>query len=225
MGEPAQVTLETFYTSDEWRSFRERLMLKRTNERGELICEYCGSPITKTYDCIGHHDVKLTSENVNDYAISLNETNVKLVHHRCHNIIHKRFEGFCQEVFIVYGSPCSGKTSWVKSVANDDDLILDIDNIWTAICTSDRYHKPNRLKANVFGIRDCLLEQIKMRTGKWRNAYIIGTYPLRTDRDRLCTLLRARLVYIEATKQECLERCTTDEWKTFVEDWWQRYTP
>jgi len=218
------MTVAQFYKSKEWENLRLQLMQERTNERGELLCEYCGQPINKKYDCIGHHVIELTEENVNDFNISLNKDNIRLIHFRCHNLIHKRFEGFRQEVYLVYGAPCSGKTTWVNEVANDDDLILDIDKLWEAVCKSDREHKPNRLKANVFGLRDCLLEQIKTRTGKWRNAYVIGTYPLRTDRDRLCGLLNAKPVYIEADEAECMERATTEEWKQFVREWFGTFT-
>ena len=215
--------LETFYKSAEWRGLVEQLKLERLNERGELICEYCGRAITRKYDCIGHHEIELTEDNVNDYSISLNPANIKLIHFRCHNLIHERFEGFKQEVFLVYGSPCAGKTTWVRDVAYDDDLILDIDKIFEAICTSDKYHKPTRLKVNAFGVRDCLLDMIRTRAGMWRNAYVIGGYPLRTDRDRLCDLLGAREVFIDTPKEECLKRAVNEEWKKFIEDWFDSY--
>lgn len=70
-----------------------------------------------------------------------------------------------------------------------EDIIIDIDNIWQMISNNERYIKPKRLKANVFGVRDCLLDMIRTRTGKWRRAYIIGGYPLAMDRQRLCETL------------------------------------
>lgn len=216
-------TLESFYKSKRWGSFVAQLRLDRTNENGEIICEHCGKPIVKKYDCIGHHKIELTEQNVNDYSISFNPDNVALIHFRCHNLIHQRYEGFKQEVYLVYGSPCAGKSTWVREVANKDDLIVDIDSIWECISSSDKYHKPARLKANAFGIRDCLLDQIRTRTGMWRNAYIIGTYPLRTDRDRLCDLMRAKPIYIECTKEICLSRAENKEWKEFIEDWFDSY--
>ena len=226
--------LDTFYQRKEWIGLVEQLKLERLNDDGELICEYCGKPITRKYDCIGHHKIELTEENVNDFNISLNPDNVELIHFRCHNMIHERFEGFKQNVYLVYGSPCSGKTSWVDEVANGDDLILDVDRIWDAVCNDGRYKKingksnrPHRLKSNVFGIRDCIIDQIRTRTGMWRNAYIIGGYPLRSDRDRLCDLLRATPIYIEATLEECLERSKTerpDVWADYIEDWFDSYT-
>ena len=217
-------TLDNFYKSKEWINLLEQLKLERVDNHGNLCCEECGRPIVKKYDCIGHHEIELTEANVNDYNISLNPDNIKLIHFRCHNKIHQRFEGFKQKVYIVYGSPCSGKSTWVKSVANSDDLILDMDSIWESICISDRYHKPNRLKSNAFGIRDALLDMIKCRTGMWRNAYVIGTYPLASDRDRLSKLLGAELVFINEIKEECLSRCKTDEWKRYVEEWFDLYT-
>lgn len=216
-------TLDNFYKSDEWTKLKDLLMQERTNEQGELICEYCGKPINKKYDCIGHHEIELTSENVNDYAISLNPANIKLIHFKCHNKIHKRFNGFFRSVYLVYGSPCSGKSAWVNEVANDDDLILDIDSIWQCVCKADRYSKPNRLKANVFGIRDCIIDQIRTRTGTWKNAYIIGGYPLRSDRDRLCDMLRATPIYIEATKEECLSRAKNKAYQEYIEDWFDSF--
>ena len=217
------MTLDKFYKSKEWETFRARLMMERTTDEG-LICEFCHQPILKPYDCIAHHKVRLDPVNVNDYTVSLNPDNIELIHFKCHNKLHQRYNGFEQRVYLVYGSPCAGKHTFVESVANDDDLIVDIDSIWECVCKADRFHKPNRLKANVFKLRDELIDQVKTRTGMWRNAYIIGTYPLRTERDRLCDLLRAIPVFIEAKKEDCLARAKTEVWKDYIEDWFDSYT-
>lgn len=218
-------TLKTFYKSKKWERLTERLRLERVNQQGELICEHCGKPIIKKYDCIAHHKIELNEENVNDYSISLNPDNIELIHFKCHNDLHQRFSSSIKpKVYLVYGSPCAGKSSWVNEVAARDDLILDMDRIWEAICNSDRYHKPNRLKANAFGLRDAIIDQVRTRTGMWRNAYIIGGYPLRSDRDRLCDLLRAEPVFIEASEAECLSRAKTDDWKYFIHEWFDSYT-
>lgn len=217
-------TLDNFYKSREWERLRARLMLERVDEHGQLICAHCGRPIIKAYDCIAHHKIKLTDDNVNDVTVSLNPENVELIHFKCHNREHQRYDGFLQRVYLIYGPPCSGKTTWIKDVANHDDLILDIDSIWESICISDKYHKPNRLKANVFGVRDCILDQIRMRKGMWRNAYVIGGYPLRSDRDRLCDLLGAEKIFIDTPMADCLARAKTEEWKGFIRDWFDAYT-
>ena len=78
-------SLYTFYRSKEWRRLLDILKNERLNDQGEIICSYCGKPIVRAYDIIGHHKHELTEENVNDFNISLNPDNVELVHHRCHN--------------------------------------------------------------------------------------------------------------------------------------------
>lgn len=94
------------------------------------------------------------------------------------------------------------------------------------ITINDRYVKRDRLKQNVFGIRDCMLEQIKMRVGKWKNAYIIGGYPLASDRVRLENLFNCEFIFIDETKEVCLQR-SKDRigWDKFVEDWFNLYSP
>ena len=217
-------TLSNFYQSDEWRGLVGLLRQERVNADGFLICEHCGQPIVKKYDCIGHHRIELTDENVNDYAVSLNPENVALIHFRCHNEIHRRFgPSSMRRVFLVYGAPCAGKTTWVRENAERDDLILDIDRLWEAVCLSDRYHKPPRLKENVFGLRDCMIDQIRVRAGKWRSAFVIGGYPLRSERDRMCGLMGAEPVFVDTPREVCFERARDDAWRGYVEEWFASY--
>ena len=225
-------TLFTFYRSDEWQKLIKQLKQERTNAEGFLICEHCGRPILKPYDAIAHHLQELTEENVNDYTISLNPENIAFVHHACHNRIHDRFENrTIRQVYIVFGAPLAGKSSWVKDNKADGDLVLDLDSIWEAVSGGERYTKPARLNAVVFRLRDDLLDMIRHRLGKWRNAYVIGGYPLQGERERLAQELHARLVHIDTDKAECLRRLEMDtqrdkmEWAQYIEEYFDRMTP
>lgn len=75
-----------------------------------------------------------------------------------------------------------------------------------------------------------LIEQVKHRTGKWSNAYIIGGYPFEAERNRLADMLGARLIHIDTSKEECLERLEYSEdgrdkkeWSKYIEDWWLQF--
>lgn len=218
-------TLNNFYRSNEWEKLLQVLKLERVKD-DKLYCEYCGKELIKAYDIIGHHKIELTSANVNDFNISLNPNNIMLIHFRCHNQIHERF-GYekARKIYIVYGSPCSGKSTWVKENASKDDLIIDMDKIWECISCCDKYNKPNRLKQNVFGVHNTLIEQVNLRLGKWKNAFIIGGYPLLMDRVRLADKLGAELIHIDTDKETCLSRSVNGEWSKYINDWWEMFQP
>ena len=45
-------SLSSFYTSKEWMGLVAVLKAERVDSNGDIICEHCGKPIYKMYDCI-----------------------------------------------------------------------------------------------------------------------------------------------------------------------------
>lgn len=223
--------LYEFYRSEEWEKFRKVVIAERIKDDGFIYDEVTGKPIVKAYDIILHHEIELTEENVFDYEISLNPKNIKIVSHKTHNIIHNKFSHGMRQVFLVYGSPLSGKTSWVKENMNEGDLIVDIDLIWACISGLDNHTKPGALKQIAFRMRDVLIDSVKYRLGNWGNAYIVGGYALQAERERIARELRARLVYIESTREECHERLALcndrdkEEYSKYIDEWFERFKP
>lgn len=225
-------TTETFYKSAQYLGFRDVVISERQNPKDKInYCEHCRKPIVNDYDLILHHKEELTNENVNDYSISLNQKMVEIICFKCHNKHHSRF-GYetRKRVYLVYGAPCSGKTTWIKEVAQPNDLIVDLDSIFEMISSSGRYIKSNRLKSVAFDIRDKLLEIIKYRSGKWQNAYVIGGYPVYMERKRLADRINAEEVFINTDKEKCLERLYSvkdnrnkDEWEKYINEWFEKY--
>ena len=103
-----------------------------------------------------------------------------------------------------------------------------MDRLWRAI-RSDKSgdDKPAALKTNVFGLRDALLDMIKVRRGRWDNAYIIGGYPLEAERERLAEMLGAdKFIFIDTSKELCLLKAgADDQMKNYITDWFDKYTP
>ena len=226
--------LADFYRSKAWEAFIRVLADERADENGVIWCEHCGAPIVLKYDRIAHHKKHLTLSNVNDATIALNPENIALVHHKCHNEIHERF-GFaqpraprCKKVYLIHGSPCSGKSTYAASVAGPGDIILDMDAIWACISAQDsggHFCRDERLRHNVFKIRDCMLDMIKTRYGEWANAYIIGGYPRIMERERMATLYGAEIIHIDTPKEICLQRASQrpKEWAGFIENYWETF--
>lgn len=224
--------LFSFYRSREWEKLRETIIADRIHDDGFVYDEITEKPITRAYDIILHHKIELTEENVNDYDISLNPQNIMIVSHKTHNYLHDKLGYSRREVFLVYGAPLSGKSTYVKESMSTGDMVVDIDSIWQSISNLPRYEKPAKLKSVVFKVRDCELEAVKYRLGKWHNAYVIGGYPLEGERERLVKELGAREIFIEATEEECMERLAAAgdgrdkaEWEAYIREWFERWDP
>ena len=231
---------KSFYKSREWESFRQVVIAERTDTDGYVHCAICGKPILKKYDLILHHKQELTDMNVMDVNVSLNPDNVECVHFSCHNKIHERF-GYNKtsvhtytpkKVYIVYGAPLSGKTTWVHSVATPDDLVVDMDAIWQMVSVNAKYTKPNALKSVVFDVRDKLYDVIKYRSGNWKNAFVIFGGAMKGDRERLKQRVSAdEFIFIDTAESVCMNRLKDRdidgnqkaEQIRWIEEWFERY--
>lgn len=213
-----------FYASKAWRDLRMAIIA----ERGP-VCQRCGRVIANTIQIIGHHKIHLTPDNIDNPQIALNQNNIELICFDCHNKEHRRYGYANRGVFIVYGSPLAGKRTLVNQLLGRGDLLLDMDAIYQCISGMERYDKPNNLRFNVFALRDKLLDMIKTRYGQWHDAYIIGGYPNKQERERLAKELGAQIIYCEATQEECLLRAQAmgtraKEWEGYVAKWWEAAT-
>ena len=196
------VTLATFYKSKEWEEFRRNYLLMR----GDLICEKCGKPLLHKYEAILHHINELTENNVNDASVTLNPDNIMLLCHHCHNEIHNKLGVYVRHVYVVFGSPCSGKTTFVEKSAGRNDLIVDVDKLYAAVTVNALHDKPGRLLTNVLGLRSALIDQIKTRYGKWNNAWIIISKCRPMELKRMSDSIGAELIHIREDKELCLAR-------------------
>lgn len=214
-------SLAQFYNGVDWAACKDQVTQERLKD-GALYCEHCGGVIVKSFNptannnkgaIVFHHKTYLTTENVNDASISINPANIAVLHWGCHNEVHNRFNGVAvkveRKVYIVTGASCSGKTTFVRERMQEGDIVLDIDDLWQMLSGQPRYIKPNALKAVVFNMRLAIKEQIAKGAGSWRNAYIIESLPIATDRKREAERYKAHnveIITMEATREECLNR-------------------
>lgn len=198
------------------------------------VCSRCGQ-IFDMSELRLHHKIELTPDNVSDVNIALNPDNIEVLCHNCHNARHNRFGHTVgqKHVYLVYGSPCSGKTTYVGNTATRNDLTVDLDKIHRAICVCGLYDKPYATKGVAFGVRNYLLDTIRTagRGRRWQDAYIIGTYPDRLDREEFVREYGAELIHIDTPREECIRRAQNDEERRavlsevikWIDDYWERY--
>ena len=216
-----------FYKSEAWERFRRVIINERKDSQGAVHCAMCGKVLLKPRDIQVDHINELTDDNFMDRMVSLNPDNVQILCIDCHNKKHERFQGWApprpKKVYIVWGAPCAGKNTYVEGVAGKNDLIVDMDRLWEAVTTQDRFHKPEKLKAVVFDLRESLYDVVKHRSGKWQDAYIITTAPREGDRQRLKERVNAdELIHIDTDMDTCMSRAQTDDWKMLITEYFER---
>ena len=216
------------YASRKWQRYRLQLV----NEVNG-ICEICNRMYDSSYLRV-HHKTELNDFNITNPDIVYGRDNLQVICADCHNKIHDRFKEYLEErkqlklsrkVYIIAGSPMSGKTTYAEDNATKFDLIIDIDKIFQALSINSVYDKPNELTTAVFAVRDVLYDMIKTRAGKHHDSYIISGRPI-AELERLAKQLTAEVIIIESSKDECLTRLEMDAsgrdkemWKGFISNW------
>ena len=221
--------LQRFYASRPWRDLRARLIAERLG-----TCERCGKSFADTSQLICHHKIHLTDETLTDPAVALDPANIEVLCPSCHAFYHteRGYIHSSRQVFIVYGPPLSGKSTYVRQNMQRGDLVVDYDQLYRAVSLCPLYDRPDELRRVTFALRDCLLDQVRTRNGTWSTAWIIAGLPRKLERERLAARLGASLIYIEATESECLARLesVTDlraslPWADYTRAWFRDYTP
>ena len=219
--------LQRFYGSKRWRDLRDMLVLQRHG-----VCDRCGKDYsTDTSHLVAHHKEHLTDENLMDLNVALNPDNIEIVCQKCHAHYHPD-RGYLKrhkQVFIVYGPPLSGKTTYVAQNLEPGDLVVDLDRLRNAISFQPMYQTPPSLSQLTFSLRDYLYDQIRIRNGDWNTAWVVAGLPRKNERDRLAARLGASLVLIEASREECHKRLLDAddrplEWGEYIDKWFRDYT-
>lgn len=237
-----------FYKSVDWENCKAQVLNDRMNDDGSIFCERCGKIILKGFNpnarnnknaIVFHHKIHLNNFNLNDASISINPSNIAVLHWQCHNEEHGRFNGSGynkpdKKVYIIIGASCSGKSTFVRERASEGDVILDVDNIWEAVSGQPRYIKPKQLISLVMNIRDTIKDSIARGLGNWNNAYIIDsklTTPV--DRKREAEKYKAHnveVIIMDATKEECIERLHNNpngrnikDYESYIDDYYDNF--
>lgn len=220
--------LQRFYASKRWRDLRKMLVVDRHG-----ICDRCGKDFSyDTSELVAHHKEHLTDESLADPAVAVNPENIEIVCQKCHAHYHA-YKGCIKrkQVFIVYGAPLSGKSTYVRQEMEPGDLVVDLDSIQAAISFQPMYTPLPDLKKTMFAVRDFLYDQIRIRNGNWTTAWVIAGLPRKDERERLAARLGASTILMEASREECQTRLLNSddgrslEWSTFIDQWFRDYIP
>lgn len=128
---------------------------------------------------------------------------------------------------IVWGAPCSGKSTWVKDHAGDGDLIFDADSIQRALTGAAEHRHEKRALGLLMSIRSVFLRKTAEMDSEHTAFCIVRRM---TDKVRELALDDAEEVFVDTPEDECLARLAMDEsrpdkeaWENIIRNWFAEY--
>lgn len=113
-------------------------------------------------------------------------------------------------VYIVYGAPASGKTTYVKKHKTKGDLVVDLDYIKQSISLEGKTETPDNLLDTALAMRECIYEMIEKKEVDCESIWVVAGLPNKEERLRLKDRLKGTLIFIDADYDECIKRAQED---------------
>lgn len=132
------------------------------------------------------------------------------------------------KVKIVFGPPCSGKSTYVNENKGENDLLYDYDDIMTSLSGLESHSINENLIEWVVDIRNLLIDKLHDDT-RLDNAFIITTF-IKDDLVNRLSGLDVEYVRMTTSKEICLERLEAcelrlrkEELRDVIERWFEEY--
>lgn len=110
-------------------------------------------------------------------------------------------------VYLVYGSPCSGKSTYVKEHFEAGDIICDVDRLYSALCYNEEHQTELYAQETASVLYKTLLDIIRDRRGNWKNAYVICIANTSEGVEEMKERINAdECVFIDTPYETCMER-------------------
>lgn len=143
---------------------------------------------------------------------------------------NKYHTGYDINVYIVWGPPAGGKTTYVRNNMEPGDLVIDLDYIKSGISMKGKTAASDNLLNVALKMRDYLYNMVEYREGlECNNIWIVSCLPTKIERDNLYNRLNAtEIIEIKTPMNECVQRMMGDDeredkmlqagiiWKWFV---------
>lgn len=249
----------SFYKSKAWQATRNAVM-----KRDKFVCQWCLKKGLVVPAEEVHHIKHLTNSNMYDPNINLNQDNLVALCRSCHMGHHKEARAEAirralkrrqhirivdergiyfdetgdikqRKVYIVYGPPRAGKSTFVEEHMQPFDIVIDVDAIIAAITADGARHSKQPALYLALDIRDYLFKQLEQEaTSKnfnCKNVWIVGGFPKKKEREELASRLKAELILIECSIEEATSRAELSNLydddlqyaKDIVREWFNLY--
>ena len=125
-------------------------------------------------------------------------------------------------VYLIYGSPCSGKSTYIKKHFKDGDIVCDVDRIYSALCFNEEHQTELYTQEVASKLNDTLLDIIRNREGHWKNAYVVSLANTKEKLNKAMKRIKAdEAIYIDTPFETCMERAKERPFyfQWIIEEW------
>lgn len=110
-------------------------------------------------------------------------------------------------VYLIYGSPCSGKTTYVKEHKKDGDIVCDVDRIYSAISFNEEHQTELYAQEVASALYAELINIIRDRKRNWKDAYVITVANTKERVQAEMERIKAdEAIFIDTPYEVCMER-------------------
>lgn len=110
-------------------------------------------------------------------------------------------------VFIVYGSPCSGKSTFIAEHMTGNDIVCDVDLLYLAISNHNAHDADLHTHEVALQLKERLLDIIRDREGGWSDAYVVSTANTKEKLQAFKERINAdECIFIDTPYEICMER-------------------
>ena len=110
-------------------------------------------------------------------------------------------------VYLIYGSPCSGKTTYVKEHKKDGDIICDVDRLYSAVSLNEEHQTELYAQEVASRLEKHLYKIIRNREGNWKDAYVVSLANTKEKVEKAKERIDAdEAIFINTPLEICMER-------------------
>lgn len=127
-------------------------------------------------------------------------------------------------VYLIYGSPCSGKTTYAKEHMKNGDIVCDVDRLYSALCFNEEHQTELYAQEVASQLYDNLLDIIRNRQGHWKNVYVITVANTKEKVIKMKDRINAdEAIYIDTPFEVCMERAKERPFyfPWLIEEWFE----